>query len=510
MKKIKWVLLFLILSLAFLLGARMIISGDFYYLFDQARDLLLTRSIVDDHTLMLIGNQSGLGGFFHGPLWIYLLVPFFVLFKGNPFSLVYFYVGLQLFTVFAAYFVGSKLYGFKGGLVVSLLIALSPAIWSPVANTVGADMEPLVYLGLFYFIVKFLRGNLKSFIFVSFFTGLALQFETASSLVLIPSVMLLLILNKSVVKNIKVMFLSLIAFMLSISTFILFDLRHNFLMLHAILGAFSGGSKGKGYLELGNRLIDHLNSLLGVYKDLLFKENSLLTLLLAVILILGLLLFLKSKKNTYKKEFFVLLFFPILPFIFFTLYPYTVWPEYVFGLLVPAAFAFYLAITVVWKNVFGKALVVLFFALTFLNVFMFLQSQYLSKYRAVDSSGTYKNQKAVIEWIYKDAGTGKFGYFVYSTSTFTHGPDYLMSWYGKNNSKTIFETKKDRITYLILYPHMTNDNGAYDFWKKNVLHTQGKVVLTKEFTGGIIVEKLLISGEEPPVDPNYYQGLIFR
>ena len=474
------------------------------------RFLLLTRSIVNDHTLMLIGNQSGLGGFFHGPLWIYLLVPFFALFKGNPFFLAYFYIGLELFTVFAAYFVGSKLYGFKGGILISLLVALSPAIWSPVANTVGADMEPLVYLGLFYFIVKFLRGDLKSFIFVSFFTGFALQFETASSLVLIPSVILLLILNRAVLKNIKVMFLSLIAFMLSISTFILFDLRHKFLMLHAIIGAFSGGSKGKGYLELGNRLIDHLNNLLGVYKDLLFKENFLLILFLAAILIFGLLLFLKSKKSKYKKEFFVLLFFPVLPFIFFMLYPYSVWPEYVFGLLIPAAIAFYLAIIIVWKNVFGKVLIVLFFALTFLNVFVFLQNQYLQKYPQLNSAGLYKNQEAVVQWVYKDAGNGKFGYFVYTPEIFTHGMDYLFYWYGKNNTKTVFENQKDKITYLILYPHLANDNGAYAFWKKNVIRTNGKILLTKNFYGGIIVEKLLIEKPEPPVDPNYYQGLIFR
>jgi hypothetical protein len=61
-----------------------------------------------------------------------------------------------------------------------------------------------------------------------------------------------------------------------------------------------------------------------------------------------------------------------------------------------------------------------------------------------------------------------------------------------------------------MYPHMANDDGAYIFWKKNVLHTQGKIVETKLFSSGIIVEKLLIDKAEPPVDPNYYQGLIFR
>ncbi len=101
MKKLKWVLLFLILFLAFLLGARIILSGDFFYLYDQARDYLLVKNVVVNHSLILIGNRSGLGGFFHGPIWIYLLVPVYILAKGSPFGLAYFYVGLELFTVFA-------------------------------------------------------------------------------------------------------------------------------------------------------------------------------------------------------------------------------------------------------------------------------------------------------------------------------------------------------------------------------------------------------------------------
>jgi hypothetical protein len=61
-----------------------------------------------------------------------------------------------------------------------------------------------------------------------------------------------------------------------------------------------------------------------------------------------------------------------------------------------------------------------------------------------------------------------------------------------------------------MYPHLENDLGAYAYWKKNMLHTNGKVLLTKTFTGGIIVEKLQIDTKEPAVNPNYYQNLIFR
>jgi hypothetical protein len=281
-------------------------------------------------------------------------------------------------------------------------------------------------------------------------------------------------------------------------------------MTHAILGAFSGGEKGRAYLDLKDRIMDHLTGLLRAYQDPLFSQSRWLALLLVVIIVFALMLFLRNKKSKYRKEFLLLLIFPAIFFGFFIFYAFPVWPEYVYGLLVPVTFMFYIAIVTVWKNVFGKVLVVLFFVLTFLSVAGFVQGQYLGKYMSDSSAGSYKSQKAVVEWIYRDTKVGKAGYFVYTPEIFTDGMDYLFYWYGSKNPKTVFENQKDVATYLIMYPHMANDDGAYIFWKKNVLHTQGKIVETKLFSSGIIVEKLLIDKAEPPVDPNYYQGLIFR
>lgn len=509
MKKVEWFLLLLILSLSFLLGARMILSGDFFYLFDQARDYLLVKDIVDAHSLTLIGTHSGLGGFFHGPLWLYMLAPIYIFGGGNPFSFTYFYIGLQLVTVLVAYLVGSKLYGDKGGLLVSLLIALSLATWSSVPNTIGVNVVPLVFLGLFYFLIKFLRGEEKAFIFAVFLAGLSLQFETALPLVLIPILVVIYILNRESIKNIKLIALSVVSYALSISTFVLFDLRHNFLMTTAVLNSFFGGQKEKGYLELKDRIPAHFSSLLGTYKNILFNENFLLVLLLAVIFIFAIFLFLKGKVK-YKKEFIFLFSFPVLAFVFFVFYSYPIWPEYILGLVVPVSLAFYLAIITIWKNVFGKILVILFFTVTFFNVSVFIQNQYFQKYPQNSSSGSYLNQKTVADWIYRDAGNGSFGYFVYTPEIYTHGMDYLIPWRGRSYPNVILENRKNTITYLILYPHMENDDGAYDFWKKNTLKTNGKVILTKKFNGGTIVEKLLVDKNESEVDPNYYQGLLFR
>ena len=513
MKKISLLFLPLILLLSFFLGARMILAGDFFYLFDQARDYLLVKDIVDTRSLALIGTHSGLGGFFHVPLWLYMLAPVYILGGGNPFAFTYFYIGLQLFTVFVAYLVGSRLYGNRGGLLISLLIALSPVTWSVVPNTIGVSTVPLVFLGLLYFLIKFLRGNSNSFIFAAFFAGLSLQFETALPLVLAPVLFIVFCLNGKSIKNIRLIFLSLISYVLCLSTFILFDLRHKFLMTSAVFNSFTGGHREKGYLDLASRIPAHFNSLLGTYRSVLFKEDFLLTLLLSIIFILATVLIIKNKANPPAgggKEFIFLLLFPVLTFTFFIFYPYPIWPEYVLGLLVPVVVAFYLAITIVWKNIFGKALVILFLAITFFNVFVSIQNQYFQKYIPNNTAGSYLNQKAVVDWIFKDAGKGKFGYLVYTPEVYTHGMDYLVSWEAKNYPNKVPTTNKELTTYLILYPHMDNDEGAYDFWKKNTLKTNGQIILTKLFNGGITVEKLIIDKNEPEVDPNYYQGLLFR
>jgi len=510
MKKVDLILLLLILILAFLLGSRMILAGDFFYLFDQARDYLIVKNIVDTKDITLIGTHSGLGGFFHGPLWLYMLVPVYLLGHGNPLAFAYFYIFLQLVTVLAAFLFGSKLYGVKGGVLISLLFALSPVTWSTVSNTIGVNTVPLVFLGLLYFLIKFIRGHQGSFIYVAFFTGLSLQFETALPLVLIPSVLVVFILNKIALKNIKVILLSFGSFLLSVSTFVLFDLRHKFLMTNSVLGAFSGGRKERGYLEIQDKIPAHIESLIGAYKSLLFKENIFLIVFLVIIFILAAFYIYRDKKNKFRKEFFYLSLFPVLIFVFFIFYPYKIWPEYVFGLIVPVAFAFYISIFTIWKSRAGKIIIVLFFTFTFFQVLISINTQYFQRYQENNSSGSYKNQKEIINWIFQDKGTGEFGYLVYTPEVYTHGMDYLMSWYGKKYPKLVPKNTKEKTTYLILYPHLENDENAYKFWKENVARTKGKILTTKVFKGNITVEKLLIDKDEPAVDPNYYQGLLFR
>ena len=512
MQKSSYLLLALILIVSLLLGSRMIFASDFFFLADQARDMLLTQDIVENRNITLIGTHSGLGGFFHGPLWLYLLIPFYLVGGGDSLAFTYAYVMIALVTVLVGYFVGTSLYGKKVGLVFAFLLAVSPSVWEYVPNTIGVNMVPLVFLPMFYFLIRYMRGDQKGFIFAVFFAGLSLQFETALPLILFPVVFLSFFLNKKAIKNVKIILLSIASFLLSLATFILFDVRHDFSMTKSLLTIFSGGKHEQGYMAFPERLLNHLQSLKGVYESLLIHHTLLLQLLLiGSIIVFG---FLAVKKHLYKKkewkEFLYLTLFPVFIFVFYSFYAYPVFPEYILGLTIPVALAFALISRHLWQHIIGKIVFVLFVAVTLFEASTMIYTNYFTPYEMNTTAGSYQNQKEVAEWILNDSNKEQFGYFVYTPSTYTYGMDYLLWWEAKIHGQAKPESVKHKLTYLILYPTLENDLGAHTFWKRTKVRTNAKVMEKKQFEGGIIVEKLSVDPKEAPADATYQQNLIFR
>ncbi len=508
MKKRTILLLFIILVLSFFLGAKMLLHGDFFYLFDQARDYMLVQDIATSHKFTLIGTHSGLGGFFHGPLWLYLLVPFYILGSGNPFTFTYAYILIALITVFAGFIVGRKLYDTTVGLLFAFLLAISPSIWAYVPNTIGVNMLPLVFIFLMYFIIRYLRGDAAAYIFAIFFAGLSLQFETAVSLALLPVVIATFFLNKKAIRQIKIIILSLISLFISLLTFILFDLRHHFLMLHALISLFTNTNPGKTYLPFPERIFSHSTSFQNVYESVLIQKTIFLEVLLLA-LFLSFIFYLYKKKIQLKKiskEFWYLLLFPLALFIIYLGYSDPIYPEYLLGLTIPVGLAVSLICRNFWKLAMGKIFVILFIVLNLFSSLSFLFTPYQQNL----SSGSYFIQQHVAQWILHDSKGKKVGYFVYTPETFTYGMDYLLWWESKKLHVVQPVSQKLPTTYLVLYPRLSGDAGAYTFWEKNKIKTSAPVIESKEFPGGITVEKLGIRSSEKPVDPTYYQNLIFR
>ena len=502
----KYFILAFIFLINFFLASKMILAGDFFFLADQARDFILTKDIITRDHFVLIGTHSGLGGFFHGPLWLYMLVPFYFLGGGNPFTFTYFYIAISVLTVIAGYFAASRLYDYKVGLLTAFLLALSPSIWGTVPNTIGVNMVPLVYIAMFYFLIKYIRGDKFSYIFAVFFAGLALQFETALPLIILPLVAVTFFLNKKAVKDIKLILLSIASFLLSISTFILFDLRHNFLMTRSLAGFVSGGEKESGYMELSQRILTHASSLASIYRSLPISTHILLLVTAALIVVISLYLLKKDNDKKRLKEWLYLALFPVFVMVLYLGYAYPVWPEYLLGLSIPIAFAFAISLNKVLQHKKLMLLPALFIILSL----TFAGQNIKAPYGKNLSSGSYQRQIEVVEYIFKDAKDEKLTYFVYTPHTYTYSMDYLFEYLGEKKYGYIPQSNKSESTYLILYPQLSGDEGAHIFWKENVINTQSSPSASIEFESGIVVEKIDLSSDTENLDPNYHQDLIFR
>jgi len=279
-------------------------------------------------------------------------------------------------------------------------------------------------------------------------------------------------------------------------------------MLHAFVNVLTSAHHEKGYLSFPERLVSHITSLRLVYESILIQSTFILQILLLLIFV-SFLFYLYKKKIVLKKEtkeFWYLLLFPIGVFIIYLDYSYTLYREYLLGLVVPVSLAFSIICVKLWKQTFGRILVLLFISLTL----VYSITQITTPYHQDGTAGSYLNQIIVAKWIMQDSKGKQVGYFVYTPETYTYGMDYLLWWESKKLGATPPVSEKLPTTYLILYPYLANDSGAYAFWEKTKIKTKAPVIEKKVFLGGITVEKLSVKPGEPAVDPTYYQNVIFR
>jgi len=93
--------------------------------YDQARDALEAMSIFTTDHIKIIGPQTDIPGLFHGPLYWYLLAPFYYFGGGNPYIAKMLLVLSSLACIPTLYFVSYKIWGNK---LISLLAAALLAV----------------------------------------------------------------------------------------------------------------------------------------------------------------------------------------------------------------------------------------------------------------------------------------------------------------------------------------------------------------------------------------------
>lgn len=517
--KLKYLFLILILFNV-LLASRWVIDGNIFFHTDIARDFLLMEDIVNNKHLVLIGPRSGaIPGLFHGPLWLYLNLPAYLIGGGDPVYVGWFWVLLYISSLFIIYIVGKKLFGEEEGILSALLLS-SVTILNvrSLFNPYGAMLLSPVF---FYYFINYLHSrNLKFLILSLLFLGIIIQFQMAFGVPILFLVLLYLIYYLFKKKKLThLIFLPIL--LVPLSSFLLFDLRNHFIQLKSVAnyiwGSQSHGKLNLNFFQLGTmRIKESVTDGLGM----ITQNNIYLTMLLLMFCTIGIYLSRERGSNAKTFQIYAAGTFFYLGFWFFTIFfSGPVW-NYYYLPFIPLMILFFVSL----KNQVNK---VIFYVIFILIYAVNLQTgiKDIVVYNPNPSEqdvSTWEFNKLAAQKVF-EGSENEFGYFIFTPDLYGYSPRHALNFYQKRDQgKKVYPYKKRAVTYLIIapppaygkdpnsiwYQKNTNSKG----WKTNDVRITTDPVAVTSFSNGFVIEKYNLSDAEIKIDPNPYliKDIFFR
>jgi len=503
---INFVLIFFI-GLAILMSSWYVRQNSIYFFTDIARDFLLLEEIVAKKIVLIGPRASGMEGVFHGPLWLYLNLPAFLLGQGNPVTVGWFWVFLTILFLSAVFVVSSKIFTNKVGL---LYIAMLSGFFIPHTYGLFNPHGALITLPFFIFsLFHYFSSNKQKFLTLHLFlAGIIIQFQMAVGVPLLLLSSFLTIKNSIKNKQLKHLY-SYFILLVPLSTFFLFELLHNFAQARAALQFLSNKTDveyfsylkraeqrvnlaiSTGLYVFVNQKLDFLNRLAGVVVSLELFSNY-------------------FKLKTRQKKIFQMTAYFYFGFYIISLIFNGMLLEHYWIVLLPLS---YLMISLILSSM--KAVPQLIFVIIILVSSYFNGSEFI------------KNHKQAIgqiedDWAFQNNLTQKifsqnddsFGYFLFTPDIYAYESKYAMSYASKKKSnKTASVYEKKPITYLVIAPvPKERPDILASEWKKNRVGIHREADELFKLPDEYIIEKYYLSDKEVsvPADPNINDWIHFR
>jgi len=519
MQKWKFVVFLVFIFLCVFLASYFVFNKSIIFHTDIARDFLLIEDIVKNKPLTLIGPRSGgIGGVFHGPAWLYLNVPAFILGQGNPVIVGYFWVFLYVISLVVCFLTSEKLFKNREVSIFSTALLASSTIISvsQLFNPYGAFILTPVFFLLYY---KYLLKNKFLDLLLSLLVlGFMVQFQMAFA---VPILILTFILSfYLIVKNKKYIYiLAFLILLIPLSTFILFDLKHQFLQTNSVLNYLSEKKMSGAFADLSRSSKLHLplfillifNRIKKIFFDntSLITNNSWILLLGFLFLLFKTLPLIFKEKDKKKKIIYYLFFYFYLGYWFLTLfYKNEIWGYYFWPFFPLIAIIFSSFITYSKNKIFFY---IFFFIVLTVNIVYASRSVLKTSESFKKESGSWRFYYGLTQQVYKDAN-GDFGYYIFSPDLFGYSSRYAMN-YTQNEFNKIraYPFEKKKITYLIMAPS-DNPYAQPIPWKRDHIKLVKKPIKIFKYENGFQVEKYLLSDDEIKIQSNQYliHDLIFR
>lgn len=497
LKYFVFAIFFIALASGVVLRSVEVLNKNYLFEFDQGRDYLAVKHIVEDHKLTLIGSEIGAGvagfrGIFHGPFYYYSLVSPFIIFKGDPYGGMILMFGLGIATILLCYVIGRRLFDVKIGLLSAAIIAVSPPFISYSRFIWNSNPAPLFILLVFYFVFLFTeKGKTKYLFWASFFSSFIYNFQLAMAIPLSLALIIycVFILRLKQIKQYGGLFLGMI---IAFSPMLFFEIRHGFQAIRGLLFYIfnhpeTATTQTFWILLLRDHLLMFFRNFLSTFPSPIIFPS------VAVIAIIPIIFYFVLKEKDKQRKKFILYLLILIPVTFITLgflrnfvYDYYLIHlnlAYIFLAVFAIASAFETQNKILNGFVVGYIGILLMSGI-FSNIRTF-------SYDITDYGGTHKirGKLDAIDYIYKNADGKRFGLLVFSPPIYTYPYDYLVSWYGRRKYGYVPYQEKKGLVYLLIEKD-TSKPWSYQGWLETVVKG-GDIISTEKLTNGFIVQKRL-------------------
>ena len=256
-------LILIILLLAFIL--RIYKIGEILdFHFDQGRDALVIWNLWHSGKLFLIGPVTGLEGIFLGPLYYYLIAPFYLIGGGNPVIPSMFLSFLTVVSLYFLYLTGVEINGTVTGFIALIVGSFSNHLifsnrW--LSNPTPIYLTSILIFYLFVKIIKKVKIPEFSWYLVYLLVGISLQFELASAVFYLPILAIFTLWQKEKI-NVKTFLISSFIFLLTLLPQIVFNFKHDNILLNNVVSNLDNNN----FVQIN--YLDRLFTIFGIVRNI--------------------------------------------------------------------------------------------------------------------------------------------------------------------------------------------------------------------------------------------------
>jgi hypothetical protein len=223
------------------LGIRFLHFPDnIYFAYDQARDAFMAQEILMGD-LKIIGPPASISGLFHGPVYWYLIAPFYFL-SSSPIIAATFIRIFNVLSVVLIYLIGKSLLSRKVGLIAALVYAFSFENWQEALYFTNPGPAVITTLIFYYALAKIAKHRDKAidWFFLALGLGLSIQLQFYLVYLVVPFVATALLFPKKILKGVssKKIFVFALGILVALSTFIISELRFEARATRGVLEIF--------------------------------------------------------------------------------------------------------------------------------------------------------------------------------------------------------------------------------------------------------------------------------